>query len=129
MSKIQVLIQSEIESLLAKSKGYQTIEHNTTKGNLRETLLIEFFKKLIPPSLSISSGFICDCYGKISNQTDFIVYDKSILPSIFLDKNISMILCELVYLQVEIKTTCIKKELKKKKITKYIKRVNCLVNS
>lgn len=44
MSKIQVLIQSEIESLLAKSKGYQTIEHNTTKGNLRETLLIEFFK-------------------------------------------------------------------------------------
>src|SRR5690625_6833477 len=92
MSKIQVLIQSEIESLLAKPKGYQTIEHNTTKGNLRETLLIEFFKKLIPPSLSISSGFICDCYGKISNQTDFIVYDKSILPSIFLDKNISMIL-------------------------------------
>src|SRR5690625_5765269 len=112
MSKIQVLIQSEIESLLAKSKGYQTIEHNTTKGNLRETLLIEFFKKLIPPSLSISSGFICDCYGKISNQTDFIVYDKSILPSIFLDKNISMILCESVYLTAEIKTTLRKKDLK-----------------
>lgn len=112
MSKIQVLIQSEIESLLAKSKGYQTIEHNTTKGNLRETLLIEFFKKLIPSSLSISSGFICDCYGKISNQTDFIVYDKSILPSIFLDKNISMIPCESVYLTAEIKTTLRKKDLK-----------------
>lgn len=124
MSQIQTLIQSEIRSLLAKSEGFQAIEHNATKGNLRETLLIDFFKKLIPSYLSISSGFICDCSGKLSSQTDFIIYDKSKLPGIFLDKNISMIPCESVYLTAEIKTTLRSKDLDL--ISKARRKINML---
>lgn len=105
MNPIQRLIQSEINCLIEKSKGYQSINHNATKGGLRETLLIDFFQKLIPSSLSISSGIICDSSGKSSNQTDFIIYDNKLLPNLILDKDLSMIPVESVYLIAEIKST------------------------
>jgi len=113
MNAIQKLIQSDIKCLIEKSKGYNAIPHNATKGGLREVLLMDFFRKLIPSSLSISSGIICDAIGRTSNQTDFIIYDKNILPDIILDSNISVVPIETVYLTAEIKTTLTTKDLKK----------------
>lgn len=111
MNPIQKLIQSEINCLVEKSKGYQAINHNATKGSLRETLLIDFFNKLVPTSLSISSGVICDSSGKSSTQLDFIIYDNQVLPNLILDKDLSMIPIESVYLIAEIKSTLRKKDL------------------
>ncbi|WP_348813799.1 DUF6602 domain-containing protein [Flavobacterium maritimum] len=105
MFPIKHLILTEIEILAQKSKGFEAVDHNATKGGLRENLLINFFKKLIPEGLDITSGIICDAKGKSSNQTDFIVYDKSTLPRILLDKEISIIPIETVYIIAEIKTT------------------------
>ncbi|MFN3801563.1 DUF6602 domain-containing protein [Belliella pelovolcani] len=111
MNPIQKLIQSEINCLIEKSNGYQAINHNSTKGSLREALLIDFFKKLIPSGLSISSGIICDSLGKSSTQTDFIVYDSKVLPNLILDKDLSMIPVESVFLTSEIKSTLRTKDL------------------
>lgn len=111
MNPIQKLIQSEINCLIEKSNGYQAINHNSTKGSLREALLIDFFKKLIPSNLSISSGLICDSLGKSSTQTDFIIYDSQALPNLILDKDLSMIPVESVFLTAEIKSILRTKDL------------------
>lgn len=112
MNPIQKLLQSEINCLIEKSKGFSAVQHNVTRGALRETLLINFFEKLIPNALSISSGIICDCSGKSSTQTDFIVYDQKILPNLILDKNLAVIPVESVHLVAEIKTSLTIKDLK-----------------
>jgi hypothetical protein len=112
MNPIQKLLQSEINCLIERSKGFNAVQHNVTKGSLRETLLINFFEKLIPNALSISSGIICDCSGKSSTQTDFIVYDPKILPNLILDKNLAVIPVESVHLVAEIKTSLTIKDLK-----------------
>jgi len=118
MNPIQKLTQTEIKCLLEKSKGLDAITHNSTKGSLRENLLIDFFNKLIPKDLSITSGIICDASGKSSNQTDFIIYDNSVLPNILLDKNISVIPIEAVYLVAEIKSVLRKKDLNQVEIAR-----------
>ena len=105
MNPIQKIIQSRIKSLLEVSNGFEAIDHSSTKGTLREGLLTKFFKDVIPSQLSISSGVISDASGKVSKQTDFIVFNKSVLPVIFLSEDISVVPLDAVYLTAEIKTT------------------------
>jgi hypothetical protein len=111
MNPIQELLQSEIISLLDKSDGFEAIQHNPTKGTLRENLLINFFRKIIPQKLSINSGIICDAKGNSSTQIDFIVFDNTYLPNIVLSNSIVMTPVESVYLIAEIKSTLRKRDL------------------
>ncbi|EHK9050569.1 hypothetical protein RH728_004414 [Vibrio vulnificus] len=105
MNPIQKIIQSRLKSLLEISNGFEAIDHGSTKGTLREGLLTKFFKDVIPSQLSISSGIISDASGKVSKQTDFIVFNKSVLPVVFLSEDISVVPLDAVYLTAEIKTT------------------------
>ncbi|MBB1486790.1 DUF6602 domain-containing protein [Oceanospirillum sediminis] len=111
MNPVKHTIQSRINSLKEISKGFDAINHSATKGTLRENGLIEFFKEVIPSKLSISSGIICDASGGVSNQTDFIVYDRGVLPPLFLSSEISLIPVDSVYLTAEIKSNLRKKDL------------------
>jgi len=111
LNPVKKIIQSRINSLKELSTGFDAIQHNTTKGTLRENGLIEFFKSIVPQKLSISSGIICDSLDGVSNQTDFIVYNKEVLPSLFLSNEISLIPIDSVYLTAEVKSTLRTKDL------------------
>ena len=111
MNLVKKIIQSRINSLKELSTGFDAIQHNTTKGTLRENALIEFFKSIVPQKLSITSGIICDSLDGVSNQTDFIVYNKDVLPSLFLSNEISLIPVDSVYLTAEVKSTLRRKDL------------------
>lgn len=111
MNPVKKIIQSRINSLKELSTGFDAIQHNTTKGTLRENGLIEFFKSIVPQKLSISSGIICDSLNGVSNQTDFVVYNKEVLPSLFLSNEISLIPIDSVYLTAEVKSTLRTKDL------------------
>ena len=115
MNHIQKLLRTKIKCLINSSNGYNAIEHNVTKGSLRERLLIDFFKDIIPSQFEVASGIICDAKGESSRQTDFIVFNKQILPSIFLTNKIAVIPVDCVYLIAEIKTTLRKKDLEQVK--------------
>lgn len=112
MSPVKQIIQSRINSLKELSDGFDAITHHTTKGTLRENGLIEFFKGIIPQKFSISSGIVCDSLGSMSNQTDFIVYDRDLLPPLLLSSDISLIPVDSVYLIAEIKSNLRTKDLK-----------------
>lgn len=105
MNQIQKIIQSKLDSLIAKSNGAEAIGHNATKGSLREKYLIDFFWRLIPPKLNITAGVICDAKGRSSKQTDFIIKDNSALPAFLLEPDVSVVPVESVHLIAEIKTT------------------------
>ena len=111
MNPIQKLLQTKIKCLINLSDGYNAIDHDATKGSLREGLLIDFFKSIIPIQLEVASGIICDAKGRSSRQTDFIVFNKQILPSIFLTNKIAVIPVDAVCLIAEIKTTLRTKDL------------------
>ena len=87
--------------------------HAATVGNLREGLLMDFFRELIPAGLGITSGVICDAKGRVSRQTDFIVKDDTALPSLELSDSVALVPVEAVYLIAEIKSA-LKTEHRKK---------------
>lgn len=111
MNPIQKVFQARIDALIAQSNGAEAFEHATTKGSLRERYLIDFFRELIPQSLSITSGVICDASGKCSQQMDFIIKDDNMLPSLNMMETVSLVPVESVHLTAEIKSTLRKVDL------------------
>lgn len=103
-NQIRKVISARIENLTRISDAIGGISHSTTKGDVRENLLIDFFCELIPSQLSIKKGIICDSSGNSTKQTDFIVYDPAMLPTITLSGNIGLIPVEAACLQAEIKS-------------------------
>ena len=112
MNPIQNVFQARIDALIAQSNGAKAFEHSTTKGSLREIYLIDFFRELIPQSLSITSGLICDASGRCSQQIDFIIKDDNTLPSVNMMETVSLVPVESVHLTAEIKSTLQTKDLK-----------------
>lgn len=105
MNPIMKVVQAQIRILQERSNSVDAIEHNVTKGTLRETYLIDFFRSLIPEMFSITSGVVCDAGGRSSSQTDFIIAANNMLPSMLMMADVSVVPVESVHLIAEIKTT------------------------
>ena len=102
---IREIVCTRIKNLINSSEALDSLPHATTRGELREDLLVEFLGELIPSHLHIKKGLICNSEGKTTSQTDFIIYDPEILPNITLSGHIGVVPIESVYLQAEIKST------------------------
>ncbi|KXX70403.1 DUF6602 domain-containing protein [Flammeovirga sp. SJP92] len=105
MNLIRRIIQNNINRIISQSEDISALSHNPSIGSVRESFLIEFFRELIPDSVSIKSGFITDASGKISPQLDFIVVKNSSIPFFEMKDDISVIPIESVLLIAEIKST------------------------
>ncbi len=101
---IREIIRARLCALQTSSEALEHITHDGTRGEVREDYLVDFFADLIPSHLRIKKGLICDSCGNSTKQTDFIVYDPAILPSVALSGNVGAIPIESVFLQAEIKS-------------------------
>ncbi len=105
MNQIRKFIQTKIDNIIQLSDATGDIDHNPTVGELRESYLLDFFRDLIPDSLSVTSGFVADAKGIISPQLDLIVTQKSALPLMNVKEGISIVPVESAILVAEIKST------------------------
>jgi len=105
MNPIRKIVQAQIDNIIKLSDIAGNVEHNPTIGELRENYLIAFFKKLVPSSVTLTSGFITDAAGKISPQLDLIVTQKTSLPLFSMKEGLSIVPVESALLVAEIKST------------------------
>lgn len=56
------------------------ITHPAENGRAREQILADFFRRLLPRSYSISTGFVIDAVGGISKQIDLVIYRNDYCP-------------------------------------------------
>ncbi|OEU78347.1 MAG: hypothetical protein BA873_07135 [Desulfobulbaceae bacterium C00003063] len=103
-SRIHQIFVSRLRRLAESINESSSISHSATKGALRETYLREFMGDVMPPALSVGSGFICDCFGGISPQIDFILAQKNKIPSIALMKDVALVPVEIALTAIEMKS-------------------------
>jgi hypothetical protein len=104
-SRINQIFISRLLRLEESINESSSIVHDATKGALREAYLRDFMSDIMPPNLSTGSGFICDCFGTISPQIDFILAEKNQIPSIALMENIALVPIETALVAMEMKST------------------------
>lgn len=109
---IYEIINQKIDFLKHSYKTNKIVNHQGTKGSLNELLLEELIKGVIPEKYKITKGIIQDSKGIQSNETDLIIYNPEILPSILFGNSLSFVPVEAVDYVFEIKSTLSASEIK-----------------
>ncbi len=91
----------------------EPLEHNGVKGSLREEILTNCLKELLPQKYSVGSGIIVDADQTQSRQQDFFIYDAFDSPVFLKRSSYQVVPIESVYATVEVKSSLNKTELEK----------------
>jgi hypothetical protein len=73
-------LRVRIEAALASAKHAQAIDHPGLVGSIREILVRELLRPILPPNIAIGTGKIVDHVGATSAEIDIVVYDRALMP-------------------------------------------------
>jgi hypothetical protein len=96
------------EAQLAKA-----VNHSGMTGEIRQLLIDQILRPLLPDGTKIGTGKITDRDGNLSAQTDVVIYNSRILPSIMFDEKMGLFPIESVHYAIEIKSCLTSVELNK----------------
>lgn len=102
-----------VKSAIGISDAFTNIEHNVTKGVLRECIVSDILSAILPSQFGVGSGIIVNGNGDHSNQTDIVIYDSRILAPIIQKHNLGLYPIESVIATIEVKTKFYKQHLEK----------------
>jgi len=98
------LFVSRVTGALAAANAAATVTHTGVKGLIREVLLRDLFRPLLPADLGVGTGQIATSNGNLSPEVDVVIYDRRILPPVLFENVIGLFPIESVLATVEIKS-------------------------
>jgi len=107
------LILAKIKSVVEHAKAVGGIGNPALKGQLRESLIRDLFRPLLPADIGVGTGEIITSYDKKSKEQDIVIFDKQILPPILLEEKKGIFPVESVLYTIEVKSVLNSSELKK----------------
>lgn len=110
---IQKHSTSLVRNLIEMVDSLSTLQHQLTKGELRELFVSNILDGFLTTQFGIGSGIITNQRGEQSNQTDILIYDNRILPPFIRKQNLGVYPAESVIATIEVKSWLDKKELLK----------------
>jgi hypothetical protein len=108
----QDLIVNRVTQMVGAAKALQSIHHSGLKGQLRELVVRELLKPVLPPGYVLGQGEIVTAYGHTSNQIDVVITDRRILPAMLIDQISGIFPIEAVLMTVEVKSELTARELR-----------------
>jgi hypothetical protein len=123
---IQEYSSAIISGLSQKIDSLSKMNHNLTKGELRELFVNDLLSQFLASQYGIGSGIIINQAGLQSKQTDIVIYDKRLLPPFIFHHSLGVYPVESVLAVIEIKTNLTKSELLKTEDNfKYLRDIIC----
>ena len=100
-----------INGIIAQSESLRHVSNPTLKGDLRELLVADLFKRFLIQDFGVGTGQIINQKEELSHQIDIIIYDKRILPPFIQSQNLGIFPAESVIAVVEVKSHLSKQEI------------------
>jgi hypothetical protein len=79
--------------------------HTGVQGQIREILVRELFRPLLPPDIGVGTGQLIDRCNNLSPETDIILFDRRLAPPMMLNESLGFFPIESCLFVVEVKTT------------------------
>lgn len=112
--KYKAMFRLRVATAIAAAKAVAEITHPVVKGRIREILVGDMFRPLLPADLGVGTGHIVGSDGDISTEQDIVIYDRHILaPVLFGEGGLGLFPIECVLATVEVKTKMTATELRK----------------
>ena len=101
----RAIFMSRIAAAIGAARAVTDLTHTGVKGAIREILIRDLFRPLLPSDVGIGTGQIATALGELSPQQDVIVYNRRILPPVLFEETTGIFPVESVLAIVEVKTT------------------------
>lgn len=108
----RAIFVSRIAAAIGAAKATADVTHTGVKGTIREILIRDLFRPLLPSDVGIGTGQIATAMGELSPQQDVIIYNRRILPPVLFEETTGIFPVESVLATVEVKTTLTSGELR-----------------
>ncbi len=79
--------------------------HKGVQGQIREILVRELFRPLLPSDIGVGTGQLIDRCNNLSPETDIILFDRRLAPPMMLNESLGLFPIESCLFVVEVKTT------------------------
>jgi len=106
------LVLARVRAAVSAAEALKRISHQGLKGQLRELVIRDLFRPLLPADVGLGTGEIISTKNQHSRQQDVVMFDRSILPPMLLEGNTGVFPIESVLYTVEVKSTLNAAELK-----------------
>lgn len=114
MNKIyRDLFLSQARAAVAAARSVADVPHQGLKGQLREIVVRELLRPLLPPEFILATGQIVSADGDISSQVDIAACDRRLVPPLLFEGSCGILPLEATLFTVEVKSTLNSTELRK----------------
>jgi hypothetical protein len=96
-----------IQAALAGARHAAAINHPGLQGEVREILVRELLRPLLPPTFALGTGKIVDHLGNESDQIDVVIYDRAVMPPLLFSQTavLGLFPVEACVYAIEVKST------------------------
>jgi len=102
---------NQINYAIREAQAAKGIDHPGLVGRIRELAASHLFKPLLPSGFEVGTGKLCDKNGNQSDETDLVIYNKSILPPLMYSEREGLFPIEACFYSIEIKSKVTASEL------------------
>lgn len=100
---ISDFVANEAERLVVAFRQ-KLVSHSGEFGRAREEIVREFLRQQLPKRFAVSTGFVIDVHGSVSQQADIVVYDAQECPVFASAGGVSFFPCEGVVCAGQVKS-------------------------
>ncbi len=105
-------ILSKVSAAVSGARAAATMKHSGVKGQIREIVIRDLLRPLLPADVGIGTGEIISSTGETSPQQDVVIFDRAILPPITFEQSLGLFPIESVLYAIEVKSNLRVKDLK-----------------
>lgn len=102
--RLRDLLTSNAERMRAELK-LQLIDHPGELGRDREEVIRAFLERHLPKRFTVSTGFVFDATGRVSEQIDVIIADALVCPTFMTAGGVRFFPCEAVVAAGQVKSS------------------------
>lgn len=106
------IVVERIHFALGVARQIGPVEHSGIKGAIREVLMADLFRPLLPADVGVATGILISVDDKQSAQQDIVVFDRGILPPVMFENGPAFIPIESALATIEVKSCLTAQELR-----------------
>jgi hypothetical protein len=97
------LFLARIAAAIADACAAAAVPHNGVRGQVREILIRELFRSLLPADVSVGHGHIVSAVeDKVSAEQDVVSYDRRLVPPVLYEGSLGMFPLECTLAAIEV---------------------------
>ena len=98
-------LTAKIEASLAEYRAASGISHSLLTGRIREIAIENLLEPLLPIGFHVGTGKITDSAGRLSSETDMVVYTSRLMPPLMYGKSLGVFPIDSCMAAIEAKST------------------------